>query len=77
MLDLSDLEFYLEDDLVGQNEFGFRDQRPSIDLRSLGYFEASRYSMLKTNLNKTLTSQNAVEQSNYLQDTNTKFGPQA
>ena len=56
VFDLSDLEFNLEDDLVGQNEFDFRDQRPSIDLRNLGYFEASRYSMLKTNLNTTLTS---------------------
>ena len=31
---------YLEDDLVGQNEFDFRDQRPSIDLISLGYFKS-------------------------------------
>ena len=55
-LDLFDLEFNLEDDLVGPNEFDFRNQRPSIHLISLGYFEASRYSMLETNLNTTLTS---------------------
>ena len=46
--------FDLENDLVSQNEFDFRDRRPSIDLISLGYFEASRYSTLKTNLNKTI-----------------------
>ena len=61
VLDLFDLKFYIEDDLVGQNEFDFRDQRPSIVLRSLGYFEASRYSTLKTNLNTTLTSRTSAE----------------
>ena len=37
--DLFDLEFNFEDDLVGQIDFDFRDQRPSIDLISLDYFK--------------------------------------
>ena len=36
VLDLFDLEFNLEYDLVGQNDFHFRDQQPSIDLIRLG-----------------------------------------
>ena len=55
VLDPFDLEFIPEDDLIGQNEFDFRDQRPSFDMIDLGYFEANRYSTLKTNLNTTLT----------------------